>query len=276
MLAGILFPVFAGAREKARQTSCLSNERQLGLAILQYVQDHDELFPNGFDRGNDERVWPGQGWAGQCRAYIKDPGVFRCPSDPTASAPPGDYAVSYGYNINFVEWGGDRPPSGMALASLTAPARSVLLFEVAGVCANVTDDHEGARPGGTQGRHFSSSANGLDNRLYAQKVWATHIENQYATGYLGGRLPPDPRATQFERVDGRHADGSNFLLADGHARWFRGADVSSGRNAEAENCSQDKQPPVAGCSGPILPSGALLAAGTGTGVSTVRATFSTK
>ena len=45
ILAAILFPVFAQAREKARQTSCMSNERQLGLAVVQYVQDNDEMMP---------------------------------------------------------------------------------------------------------------------------------------------------------------------------------------------------------------------------------------
>src|ERR1041385_3748666 len=47
ILAAILFPVFAQAREKARQTSCLSNEKQLGLAVMQYLQDYDELLPTG-------------------------------------------------------------------------------------------------------------------------------------------------------------------------------------------------------------------------------------
>ncbi len=50
ILAAILFPVFAQAREKARQTVCLSNERQLGLALLQYAQDYDETLPSGLDR----------------------------------------------------------------------------------------------------------------------------------------------------------------------------------------------------------------------------------
>ena len=50
ILAAILFPVFAKAREKARQASCQSNEKQLGLAFLQYVQDNDEKFPANFRR----------------------------------------------------------------------------------------------------------------------------------------------------------------------------------------------------------------------------------
>src|SRR5579862_6939215 len=71
VLAAILFPVFAQAREKARQTPCLSNERQLGMAFLQYVQDYDETYPNGVNVNNGWRIWPAEGWAGQCVPYSK-------------------------------------------------------------------------------------------------------------------------------------------------------------------------------------------------------------
>lgn len=57
ILAAILFPVFAQARAKARQTSCLSNMKQLGLGVMQYVQDYDETFPLGLDEN-----WSGT-WA---------------------------------------------------------------------------------------------------------------------------------------------------------------------------------------------------------------------
>src|ERR1051326_5958910 len=74
ILAAILFPVFAQAREKARQTSCLSNEKQLGLAVMQYLQDYDELLPTGtaeycWQDPNGQyppECWnsaPGAGWA---------------------------------------------------------------------------------------------------------------------------------------------------------------------------------------------------------------------
>src|SRR5579883_996778 len=78
ILAAILFPVFAKAREKARQASCMSNEKQIGLAILQYVQDNDELMPvsnNG----------QGRGWAGEIYAYAKSAQLFKCPDDPTSA-----------------------------------------------------------------------------------------------------------------------------------------------------------------------------------------------
>jgi prepilin-type N-terminal cleavage/methylation domain-containing protein len=78
ILAAILFPVFAKVREKARQTSCLSNEKQLGLAIVQYVEDYDEQFPNGFSNQTNS---PGVGWATQVYPYVKSVGVYKCPDD---------------------------------------------------------------------------------------------------------------------------------------------------------------------------------------------------
>jgi len=73
ILAAILFPVFATAREKARQSSCASNEKQLGIAMVQYVQDYDDNMPivnNGI-----------LGWTDIIQPYIKASGVFQCPSD---------------------------------------------------------------------------------------------------------------------------------------------------------------------------------------------------
>ncbi|HZT43436.1 MAG TPA: DUF1559 domain-containing protein [Chthonomonadaceae bacterium] len=276
VLAAILFPVFAQAREKARQAPCLSNEKQLGLAILQYVQDYDETFPNGVNVNNGWRIWPAEGWAGQCVPYSKSPALYRCPSDSTDLQQPNNYPVSYGYNNNFVGYSDetDPPPAGITIAQLTAPTRSILLFEVSNVSANVADDREGADSQGWQlGRNFSAAGNGLDNRLYAQVTFFTSIENQYATGYLGGRKPFDPSATQFADPQGRHADGSNFLLGDGHAQWLRGAAVSSGLNAVNEFCSQDNQPAVSGCTGDAW---TFYAAGTGSSAGGFRATFSTR
>src|SRR5471032_1907295 len=82
ILAAILFPVFAKAREKARQSTCASNEKQLGLAILQYVQDYDELYPglnnlNGFGGSNYIAVSLGSGaWGNQIYPYVKSKSIF--------------------------------------------------------------------------------------------------------------------------------------------------------------------------------------------------------
>src|SRR5262249_3091712 len=79
ILAAILFPVFAQAREKARSAACLSNVKQLGLGIAMYSQDNDEFMPYNY-----EYTWPGQKelYWGQdlCRPYVKNETVYSCPS----------------------------------------------------------------------------------------------------------------------------------------------------------------------------------------------------
>ncbi|MEN6303655.1 MAG: DUF1559 domain-containing protein, partial [Armatimonadia bacterium] len=91
ILAAILFPVFAKAREKARQTSCLNNEKQLGTAILQYCQDYDEHFPKcytGENGGGSAVRWYyySPAYQGSIMPYVKNKQVFVCPS-----GNPGDY-----------------------------------------------------------------------------------------------------------------------------------------------------------------------------------------
>ena len=89
ILAAILFPVFAQAREKARQASCLSNEKQLATAVLMYSQDYDELFPTGVQEG-----WWDCTWYRIVAPYVKNDNVFKCPSDPdlALSTSPMDYS----------------------------------------------------------------------------------------------------------------------------------------------------------------------------------------
>ncbi|MBU0607894.1 MAG: DUF1559 domain-containing protein [Armatimonadetes bacterium] len=76
ILAAILFPVFAKAREKARQTACLSNLKQIGLGMLQYVQDYDETLPHLYKDVGATRYW----WFNDIQPYIKNYQLFKCPS----------------------------------------------------------------------------------------------------------------------------------------------------------------------------------------------------
>src|SRR5512138_1083752 len=84
ILAAILFPVFAKAREKARQATCTSNEKQLGLAVMQYVQDYDEtypqvyMYPAVYDNA-DACPWTVLG--SQLNPYLKSWNVWKCPSN---------------------------------------------------------------------------------------------------------------------------------------------------------------------------------------------------
>ena len=95
ILAAILFPVFAKAREKARQTTCASNMKQLGLAFLQYYQDYDEKFPDSYNAGAGNAGSP-DNWADQIYSYVKADGIYHCPDD-SNSAP----STSYGMNVNL-------------------------------------------------------------------------------------------------------------------------------------------------------------------------------
>jgi prepilin-type N-terminal cleavage/methylation domain-containing protein/prepilin-type processing-associated H-X9-DG protein len=94
ILAAILFPVFAQAREKARAITCVSNMKQLGLACAMYVQDYDETWPLGMNY----TVWYNQAWPNQLVPYIKDLNVFVCPDD---SNPETGVQQNYGYGIGI-------------------------------------------------------------------------------------------------------------------------------------------------------------------------------
>ncbi len=118
ILAAILFPVFAKAREKARQASCASNEKQLALAVLMYVQDSDEVLPP--TQAADNTLWPVL-----LNPYVKSGQVRVCPSDI------GGATNSYGLDeLNFVDFTETPPPTLVALAAFQTPADTVMLGEV--------------------------------------------------------------------------------------------------------------------------------------------------
>jgi len=128
ILAAILFPVFAKVREKARQTTCTSNMKQLGLAFMQYVQDNDETFPSS--------NWYGNGWAARMYPYVKATGVYRCPDDSTSvtntggnALAAGDVPVSYVLNNQFSIGSGSPDQNSVAMAALTSPSSTILVYE---------------------------------------------------------------------------------------------------------------------------------------------------
>ena len=235
ILAAILFPVFATAREKARQTACLSNMKQLALGLVQYTQDYDETLPNGanpYDYGN--------GWAGQLYTYVKSTQVYVCPSD-TSPLPP---MSSYGYNSNCVVPGaaytgiaGGYYPVGRSISTFLSPARTVLLFE----CQNnggssgtnysigspqyqagsdiypSSAGYQGSSPAG-YGHPGNAGANELSGNGTSTKSL------QYATGVMSW----SNNDQYFTAPFGRHSNGANFVLADGHAKWMMPAQVVVG------------------------------------------------
>jgi len=242
ILAAILFPVFAKVREKARATTCLSNEKQLGLGYIQYAQDNDETYPTNGTGHTNPWYFLGCGWAGQIYPYVKSAGVYRCPDDSTQSikeANNTDEPISYAVNLNITRT--DNGGAFVKLASATAPASTVLMCEAFGSVANVTSLTEATGNG-----IYSPSTNGPGNTQGGSSIAGL------ATGCLSGdpKTCPGSSAPSWVHYNtARHTDGSNFLLCDGHSKWLKGASVSRGDTASAANCNQDNNPSVAGCSG---------------------------
>jgi prepilin-type N-terminal cleavage/methylation domain-containing protein/prepilin-type processing-associated H-X9-DG protein len=275
ILAAILFPVFAKVREKARQTSCLSNEKQLGLGIIQYIQDYDEKEPNGTTAVAGVASNVGQGWVGQIYQYVKSTGVVKCPDDSTATITPSsatpiegagetDYPVSYAFNENL---------AGASDAITTAASDTVQLFEVSGgyteTTANVLDQ---ISPSGVGA--ISADTNGGAAAPVAPFVTAPASQSgtEYGYGTLeGGALGGVNGDTYMlsantpSSVGGAnlpaawHTGGSNFLAADGHAKFERPSQVSPGLNAATATSVQTvgSNPTAAGTSATGNPTYAL-------------------
>ena len=203
ILAAILFPVFAQAREAARKSMCQSNLKQLGNAFMLYVQDYDETYPPvDYDDGAGQR-WT---WFQFVDPYIKSgqsgggtknqrKSVFLCPDIDApiadgawsaANGSPGSRAIlGYGPNVNVLPRGrGVTLPAiipVVKLAQLGSPASIVLLAPNAGTIPDV---------------------DGRDDRYSGASV--------HEQGYM--------------LVRSRHGGGANFALTDGHVKWFRAPD----------------------------------------------------
>ncbi|HEY3332861.1 MAG TPA: DUF1559 domain-containing protein [Capsulimonadaceae bacterium] len=259
ILAAILFPVFATAREKARQTGCASNLKQIGIAMLQYCQDYDETFTCGILMGTNSPTgswYEGEGWAGTLTPYTKAYKLLQCPSDATKDGSFGDVQLSYGFNLNIVSMAGLKgytdwkhsPPT--QISQMTGPGSTVAAFEITKYTAWINDAtglETVPAAYGTQIKPQSPVGNGVLS-LAGQASSAGELgpNGKYATGMLGGRGTGHASgwdgANNAYNVVPRHGNGSNFLLADGHVKYLNPSLVSSGGNnptstADATVCS---------------------------------------
>lgn len=209
ILAAILFPVFARARENARRSSCQSNLKQIGLGFAQYTQDYDEKFPlpmlnfRGTTGTPVPQTTPGMpgavfatgdgaspsgnyfSWMDATYPYVKSTQLYVCPSG-NPVAPDG---ASYGYNSMIGNMVGSVFGTGTGPISLAKIDRASEIF-------------------------LSSDMNFLTN---------VYVHSQYYYGYYGsctsGTAGPDPVNC---KIYVRHFDGSNHLYVDGHVKWFLG------------------------------------------------------
>ncbi|MBC7806869.1 MAG: DUF1559 domain-containing protein, partial [Akkermansiaceae bacterium] len=217
ILAAILFPVFAQAREKARQASCMSNMRQLGQGVAMFTQDHDELLPKAFfnDQGDGASPWGlhfETGWDAAIYPYVKSTGVYSCPSDVDARTYdvktyvlPGNLKMptSYRYNISNQE---DGAFTALQLSKLDQPAEAIAIAESST---------------GVDTANFNqlSTWEG-DNRGYVCIDWPNNTGFDRHISHVPGRSDVTWRQSVPEPIDrgARDRGLSNYVFADGHVK----------------------------------------------------------
>ncbi|RYX84030.1 DUF1559 domain-containing protein [bacterium] len=189
ILAAILFPVFARARENARKTSCLSNLRQLGLGFMQYTQDYDEAFPlSSYPATNIS-------WTLSTAPYIKSTQIFRCPSDTAArwSAPVSPPAANY-YTTSYIMnayFAGTQTYA--KLSAVQAPSKVIILAD--------------ANTDVTQRDHFHPFN------------WTVETPaNPLYSAYMHSITFDDLTNATKEISLTRHLEAFNVLYADGHVK----------------------------------------------------------
>jgi prepilin-type N-terminal cleavage/methylation domain-containing protein/prepilin-type processing-associated H-X9-DG protein len=197
ILAAILFPVFSRAREKARQTACLSNMKQIGMALAMYVQDWDETFPflgcfgcgGGPDANNplctpQAKIYP----------YVKNTGVYDCPSadmyklvvvaNGCARADPSGWGWPFPPEFlgTSIDIGWNDQMYACKLAAMPTPAETAVFADasMAFTC------------GGTRVVYANSCA------AACLPSWSPGRYRRYT----------------------RHSEGENLVFADGHAKWM--------------------------------------------------------
>jgi len=217
ILAAILFPVFGRARENARRSSCQSNLKQLGLGMMQYTQDYDELLPCGI-QGTSAAM--GAGWSGQILPYVKSAQVFVCPNEqgrPNVSAPAGTTYYSYRYNLGILRDNGSAAGQTFAnmkkISAFNATSKTVMLYEGGSYAFTMNDTENQSAVG--NGRDVDTTGFGVPSGslMFPQAGWI---------------MTQNPKATE------RHLEGSNYLAVDGHVKWFRTDSISYGFRANTE------------------------------------------
>lgn len=196
VLAAILFPVFSKAREKARQTACMANLQQLGIAIESYVSDYGGFLPTwSITHPYGPPAYPGKPgvtdkadpsvitWDLSIMQYVKDNRILMCRSNPNGSP---DKARAYAIAQYTQRYSGPNLPMyGCYKDSIPTPSQTVLLFE------------KGANPPGAWGDALGQNVNQSHGSVEEAKI--------------------DP--TRYSEAP-FHNGGKNFLFVDGHVKWY--------------------------------------------------------
>jgi prepilin-type N-terminal cleavage/methylation domain-containing protein/prepilin-type processing-associated H-X9-DG protein len=261
ILAAILFPVFAQARAKARQATCLSNVKQLALSAMMYVQDYDEQFPLTVVQSAPGQTWlwnfsipvpvgwtqdtthpavvsAGYYWANSIQPYIKNYGLYACPSGNPYTQPQARYAGTPRLQPADVTYTMNGLLNQLSIAGINSPAELMMQWEGRGktkargaalanpnLICNTATDGCAYKPCGGGGNGGSSAMFVLDNAIW---VHNNGVNVNFADGHakyrkLGARLSPADTDWRVDPYTGYNARGfPGFYWWDGcHAWLFR-------------------------------------------------------
>ena len=248
ILAAILFPVFAQAREKARQTACASNQRQIGLATVAYAQDYDENLPypfwgQGASSTSTWDNWCGDGatWRQRILPFTKNTQIYVCPSYKSKTAGANDWSdcvlstqhgipsswktsmasgqptVPYtgNYGMNYF-WAENFSPAGIPtpitrLAAFGSPSDTILSGENnEGDWPIEPENYDGPNIDGTNGHQANIGC--------TDPVTKSPVDFAVSTGWP---FNPSVRTQPGFVYSIRHGGGNVYSFADGHVKWFK-------------------------------------------------------
>lgn len=221
ILAAILFPVFSQAREKARQVTCLNNQKQLGTALMMYSQDYDENLPGWPFHSNpgglfiDPRFtapgrWSYSVWVDALTPYVKNDGVFSCPNGPRTSSflrGPSNRRIYVHLAYNEYIMNSNRNPPWTSIAQLAGGSKT------GNGVADISVIAESVHPGIYQ--DWSDGNDQVQGKEQPFSLYRFYCANGISQK---GRV-----------CTGRHTgNGVNVVFADGHAKFVPGGAIRGG------------------------------------------------
>jgi prepilin-type N-terminal cleavage/methylation domain-containing protein/prepilin-type processing-associated H-X9-DG protein len=225
ILASILFPVFAQAREKARGTACLSNTKQMSLALQMYSQDYDEMIPFTYyyvDAGGIGRFH----WTKMLYPYTKNDAIFACPSDtdPTPISSSNGFPDFQSPKVSYIPNYTVMPPWDFAPISLSAIGSPASVIAIA---------EKRNKVGTSQTKTYAGTTSFV-------LISASPRTFRYVTATEAAAALAAKSTSGLTRVAStRHSEGSNYVFLDGHAKWHKLAQTVP------SDPSQDTSLPVA-------------------------------
>jgi len=234
ILAAILFPVFAQARESARKAACMSNMKQIGLAIQQYVQDYDGIFPPSQLPSSGANV----SWPTMIYPYVKNEGVFVCPSGERGltsrdlgNGITGTYCgiTDTNANPNRFSQNGDGSTLPLGLVNRLSYGRNLIPTGSWASAGFTGGNKSGFVTTGTTLSVAESQVEDPSGTIHIMDAWTTQPDQGNSIRGIQQEIRTDHYSNATaSKVAYRHNNGFLALYGDGHARWIKWGSTKPG------------------------------------------------